>query len=106
MACRPVSIGVTRPYASVVLRPALSRTPVVFASRSSREGSRFLGLQLYRLAEGGSRERLHVMQFYGVRVEWMTSPVRSTPQKPKRWAKMLRWVIRGSRLLPTDRAAI
>ena len=28
------------------------------------EGSRFIILQLYRLAAGGSHERLHVMQFY------------------------------------------
>jgi hypothetical protein len=29
------------------------------------EGSRFVGLQLYRLAAGGSRERLDARQFYG-----------------------------------------
>jgi hypothetical protein len=29
------------------------------------EGSRFVALQLYRLAAGGSRERLDVRQFYG-----------------------------------------
>jgi hypothetical protein len=29
------------------------------------EGSRFVALQLYRLAAGGSRERLEVRQFYG-----------------------------------------
>ena len=28
------------------------------------EGSRFVGWQLYRLAAGGSRERLEVSQFY------------------------------------------
>jgi hypothetical protein len=29
------------------------------------EGSRFVALQFYRLAAGGSRERLDVRQFYG-----------------------------------------
>ena len=29
------------------------------------EGSRFMRWQLYRLAAGGSRERLEVRQFYG-----------------------------------------
>jgi len=29
------------------------------------EGSRFVAWQLYRLAAGGSRERLDVRQFYG-----------------------------------------
>jgi len=53
--------------------------------------------QLYRLAAGGSRERLGVRQFYGSlyprdRIDAM--------------GKTLRWVIPGSRLLATDRAAI
>ena len=30
------------------------------------EGSRFAAWQLYRLAAGGSRERLEVWQFYGL----------------------------------------
>jgi len=33
--------------------------------RRRLEGSRFVALQLYRLAAGGSRERLEVRQFYG-----------------------------------------
>ena len=61
------------------------------------EGSRFVAWQLYGLAAGGSRERLDERQFYGPlyprnRIEAM--------------GKTLRWVIPGSRLLATDRAAI
>jgi len=65
--------------------------------RRSLEGSRFTRWQLYRLAAGGSRERLDGRQFYG-------------PLYPRNrtdaMGKTLRCVIRGSRLLPTDRAAI
>jgi len=61
------------------------------------EGSRFTRWQLYRLAAGGSRERLEVRQFYG-------------PLYPRNridaMGKTLGWVIPGSRLLLTDRAAI
>jgi hypothetical protein len=61
------------------------------------EGSRFVAWQLYRLLAGGSRERLAVYQFYG-------------PVYPRSdidaMGKTLRWVIPGSRLLLTDRAAV
>jgi hypothetical protein len=61
------------------------------------EGSRFVAWQLYGLLAGGSRERLDVRQFYG-------------PLDPHNriaaMGKTLRWVIPGSRLLLTDRAAI
>jgi len=60
------------------------------------EGSRFVTLQLYRLAAGGSRERLEVRQVYG--------PL--YPSNTDAMGKTLRWVIPGSRLLATDRAAI
>jgi hypothetical protein len=74
----------------------VANTPRV--ERTERlEGSRFTGWQLYRLAAGGSRERLEVRQFYG-------------PLYPRNrtdaMGKTLRWVIPGSRLLATDRAAI
>jgi len=61
------------------------------------EGSRFAALQLYGLAAGGSRERFEVRQFYGP-----LYPRNRTDAMGKTW----RWVIPGSRLLPTDRAAI
>ena len=61
------------------------------------EGSRFVAWQLYGLAAGGSRERLDVRQFYG-------------PLYPRNridaMGKTSRWVIPGSRLLLTHRAAI
>jgi hypothetical protein len=69
------------------------------AGREARrlEGSRFIALQLDGLAAGGSWERLEVQQFYG-------------PLYPRNrtdaMGKNLRWVIPGSRLLLTDRAAI
>jgi hypothetical protein len=54
------------------------------------EGSRFAIWQLYRLAAGGSRERLEVRQFYG-------------PLYPgdriDAIGKTSRWVVPGSRLL-------
>jgi hypothetical protein len=60
------------------------------------EGSRFVARQLYRLAAGGSRECLDVRQFYG-------------PLYPRNrtdaMGKTVRWVIPGSRLLLTRRAA-
>jgi hypothetical protein len=61
------------------------------------EGSRFITWQLYRLAAGGSRERLDVPQFYGP----LYPHARTDPM-----GKTLRWVIPGSRLLATDRAAM
>jgi hypothetical protein len=61
------------------------------------EGSRFVAWQLYRLAAGGFRERLKVRQFYGPLYPRNTTDA---------MGKTLRWVIRGSRLLATDRAAI
>ena len=61
------------------------------------EGSRFVALQLYRLAAGGSRERLEVWQFYG--------PLYPPPGTDA-MGKTLCWVIPGNRLLLTDRAAI
>jgi hypothetical protein len=61
------------------------------------EGSRFVAWQLYGLAAGGSRERLEVWQFY--------RPLYS-PHGTDAMGKILRWVIPGSRLLLTDRAAI
>jgi hypothetical protein len=61
------------------------------------EGSRFARWRLYGLVAGGSRERLEVWQFYG-------------PLYPSHgigaMGKTLRWVIPGSRLLLTDRAAM
>jgi hypothetical protein len=61
------------------------------------EGSRLVAWQLYALLAGGSRERLEVWQFYG--------PL-YPPHGVDALGKTLRWVIPGSRLLPTDRAAI
>ncbi|MFZ0506026.1 MAG: hypothetical protein WAM44_20040, partial [Chthoniobacterales bacterium] len=60
------------------------------------EGSRFVSRQLCSLVAGGSRERLGVLQFYG----WQEN--RSQAER-SRWLKILRWVIPGSRLLPTYR---
>ncbi|HXM03855.1 MAG TPA: hypothetical protein VN939_14685 [Chthoniobacterales bacterium] len=53
------------------------------------EGSRFVALQLYRLAAGGSRERLDARQFYG--------PLYPHNQIDA-MGKTSRWVIPGSRL--------
>jgi len=61
------------------------------------EGSRFVAWQLYRLAAGGSRERLDVRQLYGPLYRHNTIEA---------MGKTLRWVIPGSRLLTTGRAAI
>jgi len=61
------------------------------------EGSRFSAWQLYGLLAGGSRERLEVWQFYG--------PL-YLPHEIGAMGKTLRWVIPGSRLLLSDRAAI
>ena len=61
------------------------------------EGSRFAAWQLYDLAAGGSRERLEVWQFYGP-----LYPLHAISAM----GKTLRWVIPGSRLLLTDRAAM
>jgi hypothetical protein len=61
------------------------------------EGSRFVGWQLYGLLAGGSRERLEVWQFYELLYP---------PHGIDAMGKTLRWVIPGSRLLLTDRAAI
>jgi hypothetical protein len=54
------------------------------------EGSRFAILQLYRLAAGGSRARLHVMQFYRL--------PHSHYNGADTMGKTSRWVIPGSRL--------
>jgi hypothetical protein len=62
------------------------------------EGSRFIIRQPCKLAAGGSRERLLVVQFYRLGVNRSSS-------KPSRWVKALRWAVRGSRLLPSDRTA-
>jgi len=62
------------------------------------EGSRFIAWQLCKLAAGGCRERLSAVQFYRLQVD-------RPPSEQTRWAKALRWVIRGSRLQPSDRAA-
>jgi prepilin-type N-terminal cleavage/methylation domain-containing protein len=64
------------------------------------EGSRFAVSQLCKLAAGGSRERPSAGHFY----RWQR-PNRS-PSEQRRWGKVLRWVIPGSRLLPSDRTAI
>ena len=64
---------------------------------ASLEGSRFVTWQLYGLPTGGSRERLEVWQFY--------EPL-YPPAGIGAMGNTLRWVIPGSRLLPTDRAAI
>ena len=61
------------------------------------EGSRFIALQLCRSAAGGSRERLDVRQFY--RPSFPDNRIGAM-------GKTSRWVIPGSRLLLTDRAAI
>jgi hypothetical protein len=61
------------------------------------EGAAFLAWQLYGLLAGGSRERLEARQFYGPLGPHNTIDA---------MGKTLRWVIPGSRLLPTDRGAI
>jgi hypothetical protein len=48
------------------------------------------------LLAGGSRERFEVWQFYGLLYP---------PPEMEAMGKTLPWVIPGSRLLPTDRAA-
>jgi hypothetical protein len=63
------------------------------------EGSRFIIGQLCKLAASGSRERLLVVQFYRSRGHPSAS-------EQSRWEKPLRWVIPGSRLLPSDRTAV
>jgi hypothetical protein len=74
----------------------VANTPGV--ERTERlEGSRFVALQLYRMAAGGSRERLDMRQFYGPS---------SLHNRIDAMGKTMRWVIPGSRLLATDRAAI
>ena len=57
------------------------------------QGSRFIVLQLYRLAAGGSRERLHVMQIY--------RESHSHRNGTNTMGKTSRWVILGSRPLTT-----
>jgi hypothetical protein len=59
-------------------------------------GAAFVALQLYRLAAGGSRERLEARQFYGPPYTYNTTDA---------IGKTLHWVIPGSRLLATNRAA-
>jgi prepilin-type N-terminal cleavage/methylation domain-containing protein len=62
------------------------------------EGSRFALWQLCKLAAGGSRKRLSAGQFYRQRAN-------RSPSEQRRWGKVLRCVIPGSRLLPSDRTA-
>jgi tetratricopeptide (TPR) repeat protein len=62
------------------------------------EGSRFIAWQLCKLAAGGSRERLGAVQSYRLHANRSLS-------EQTRWVKGLRWVIRGSRLQPSYRAA-
>jgi len=62
------------------------------------EGSRFATRQLRNLAAGGSRERLNAVQFYRPCAD-------QQPSEQSRWINALRWVIPGSRLLPSDRTA-
>jgi len=74
----------------------VANTPRV--ERTGRlEGSRFVAWQLYGLVASGSRERLEVWQFY--------APLQP-PHGIDAMGKTLRWVIPGSRLLPTHGAAI
>ena len=74
----------------------VANTPGV--ERTERlEGSRFVALQLYRMAAGGSRERLDMRQFYGPPYTYNTTDA---------IGKTLHWVIPGSRLLATVSAAI
>jgi hypothetical protein len=74
---------------------SVANTPRV--ERTDRlEGSRFLAWQLFGFLAGGSRQRLELWQFYG----------RCTPARNRRAGQKMRWVIPGSRLLLTDRAAI
>jgi hypothetical protein len=74
----------------------VANTPRV--ERTKRlEGSRFVAWQLDGFAASGSRERLEVWQFYG--------PL-YPPHGIDAIGKTLRWVIPGSRLLLSDRAAI
>jgi hypothetical protein len=54
------------------------------------EGSHFIILQLYRLAAGGSQERLHVMQLYRLS--------HSHCNGTDTMGKTSRWVVPGSRL--------
>jgi tetratricopeptide (TPR) repeat protein len=62
------------------------------------DGSRFITWQLCKLAAGGSRERLGAVQFHRLHANRSLS-------EQTRWAKALRWAIRGSRLQPSYRAA-
>jgi hypothetical protein len=55
-----------------------------------RRASRFAIVQLYRLAAGGSRARLHVMQFYRLS--------HSNCNGTDTMGKTSRWVVPGSRL--------
>src|ERR1700733_2567355 len=62
------------------------------------EGSRCAIRQLSNLAASGSRERLVVGQFY-------RSAVHRSFSNQRRLVKTSRWVVPGSRLLPSDRTA-
>jgi hypothetical protein len=76
----------------------VSETNTLRVERTERlEGNPFVAWQLYGLLAGGSRERLEVRQFYGPLGPHNTIDA---------MAKHRRWVIPGSRLLPTHRAAI
>ena len=61
------------------------------------EGSRFVALELYQLAAGGSRERFYAWQFYRLSYSYR--------MEPDAMGQTSRWVNPGSRLLATDRAA-
>ena len=75
------------------LKIALGRSP------RALEGSRFSGWQLDRLAAGGSRERPRIC--HGC---WRFEYVCENRIKPDALGEASRWVIPGSRLLPTNRA--
>jgi tetratricopeptide (TPR) repeat protein len=62
------------------------------------EGSRFVTKQLCKLAASGSRERPSAVQFYRASAD-------QQPSEQNLWVNALRWVIPGSRLLPSDRTA-
>ena len=81
----------------LALRHQIRANPLRVERTERLEGSRFVAWQLYGLVASGSRARLEVWQFYAPL--W---PPHGTEALGKTW----RWVIPGSRLLLTDRAAI
>jgi hypothetical protein len=72
--------------------------------RERREGSRFdvrqFYRQFYRQAAGGSREQPSIRRYPG-----RSRFIPTAPTLPTLWARHIRWVIPGSRLLPTCRSA-